>query len=148
MNKLFASIKNKAEIINYLFWGVLTTIVSWGSYSLLMRFLDGFQITEVLSVAMSNIFSWLCAVVFSFATNKIFVFKSKSWKKDVFVPEAVKFVTTRFATGALELILVPALVFIGLNQTIFNIEGMLSKVVVSLLVVILNYIFSKIFIFK
>lgn len=148
MNKIFTYIKKQSEIISYLFWGVCTTVVSWGSYTLLMCFLDDFQVLEVVAVMISNVFSWVCAVIFSFVTNKIFVFKSKSWKKDVFVQEAVKFVTTRFVTGALEIVLVPALVFVGLNQKVFGIDGMLSKIVVSIFVVILNYICSKIFIFK
>lgn len=141
-------IKKQSEIISYLFWGVCTTVVSWGSYTLLMFCLDDFQILAVMSVLISNIFSWVCAVIFSFVTNKIFVFKSKSWKKDIFIQEAVKFVTTRFVTGVLEIILVPVLVFLGLDQKVLGIDGMLSKIVVSILVVVLNYICSKIFIFK
>lgn len=148
MNKTLMYIKKQSEIISYLFWGVCTTVVSWGSYTLLMFCLDDFQILAVMSVLISNIFSWVCAVIFSFVTNKIFVFKSKSWKKDIFIQEAVKFVTTRFVTGVLEIILVPVLVFLGLDQKVLGIDGMLSKIVVSILVVVLNYICSKIFIFK
>lgn len=148
MNKILMYIKKQSEIISYLFWGVCTTVVSWGSYTLLMFCLDDFQILAVMAVLISNIFSWVCAVIFSFVTNKIFVFKSKSWKKDIFIQEAVKFVTTRFVTGVLEIILVPVLVFLGLDQKVLGIDGMLSKIVVSILVVVLNYICSKIFIFK
>lgn len=148
MKKLLALAKKNEELISYLFWGVLTTVVSWGSYSLFIWFLQRFQLAEIFAVSVSNVLSWLSATVFSFVTNKLFVFNSKSWKSSIFIPEAIKFVTTRLATGALEMILVPGLVLIGLNQTIFGVQGMLSKILVSIFVVILNYIFSKIFIFK
>lgn len=148
MNKLLVLIRKNEEIVLYIFWGILTTIVSWGSYSVFIYLLNCLQFSEIFSVVISNIFSWVSATIFAFATNKIFVFKSKSWQRKVLIPEAIKFVSTRAFTGALELVLVPILVFMGLNQTIYGVQGMLSKVIVSVFVVILNYIFSKMFIFK
>lgn len=148
MNKLFALLKKHEEIISYLFWGVLTTVVSWGSYSLFMYAFHSLQLFETSDVTISNILSWICAAVFAFVTNKIFVFKSKEWERSVLLPEAVKFFSTRIVTGIMEIILVPALVFVGLDQTVFGIEGMVAKILVSVLVVLLNYVFSKIFIFK
>ena len=59
------------ELILYLVFGGLTTLVSWGSYALLE--LSG------LSVTVANALSWVCAVAFAFVTNKLFVFESKSW---------------------------------------------------------------------
>lgn len=146
IKKLLALAKKNEELISYVFWGGLTTVVSWGSYTLFALLFA--NLPEVFAVTVSNALSWIAATVFAFVTNKLFVFKSKSWQKTVFLPEAIKFVTTRLATGALELLLVPALVFIGLNQTLLGVQGMVSKILVSILVVILNYIFSKIFIFK
>ncbi len=143
------------EIISYLFWGVMTTLVSWFSYSLFALLLKnqvstftimGIQTSMV--VLVSNILSWICAVFFAFVTNKLWVFHSRSWEVKVFVPELGKFISARLVTGVLEIVLVPLLVAIGLNQTIFEIEGMAAKVAVSVLIVILNYVFSKIFIFK
>lgn len=143
------------EIISYLFWGVMTTMVSWISYSLFALLLknqvSSFTIMGVrisLVVLVSNILSWICAVLFAFVTNKLWVFHSKSWEIRVFVPELGKFIFARLVTGVLEIVLVPLLVGIGLNQTILGIEGMAAKVAVSVLIVVLNYIFSKIFIFK
>ena len=128
------------EAIDYLFWGGMTTVVSWGSYSLFV--LLG------ASVFWGNAGSWVCAVTFAFVTNKLWVFQSKSWAGDVLLPELGKFLSSRVATGIFEMIAVPALVAIGLNQTIFGIDGMVSKVLVSVVVVILNYILSKLFVFK
>ena len=128
------------EAIDYLFWGGMTTVVSWGSYSLFV--LLG------ASVFWGNAGSWVCAVSFAFVTNKLWVFQSKSWAGSTVWPELGKFLSSRVATGVFEMIAVPALVAIGLNQTILGIDGMVSKVVVSVAVIVLNYILSKLFVFK
>lgn len=99
-------------------------------------------------ILISNLLSWVCAISFAFVTNKMWVFCSKSWKKSVVWPELCKFVSARIATGIIEVVAVPVLVAIGLNGTIFGIEGAISKVIVSIVVIILNYILSKIFVFK
>lgn len=129
------------EIISYLFWGVSTTCVSWGSYTL---FVTAFP----MGVIAANCLSWVLAVLFAYITNKIWVFHSKSWKREVLFREFAMFISARLATGVFELIMVPACVYMGMNQTIFGVQGALAKVVVSFVVVILNYIFSKLFIFK
>ena len=153
MKRLFEKYR---EIIAYLFWGFLTTVVSWGSYSLLTLLLAGLSHTNVelfgktfsLTVAISNAISWILAVAFAFVTNKIRVFQSKSWSRKVVFPELVKFLSSRAATGIFEIVAVPLLVTIGLSQTIFGIEGMLAKVLVSIVVIIANYILSKFLVFK
>ena len=132
------------EAVDYLFWGGMTTVVSWGSYSLFVLLLQNADSV----VFWANVLSWICAVLFAFVTNKLWVFNSKSWCASVLFPELTKFLSSRVATGIFEMIAVPALVAIGLNQTIFGIDGMVSKVVVSVVVVILNYILSKLFVFK
>lgn len=129
------------EIISYLFWGGATTCVSWGTYTVFAAVLN-------TSVIVANILSWVFAVIFAYITNKIWVFQSKSWKRDVIIQELGLFLSTRFATGLFEIIAVPFLVNVGMDQTIFGVKGAVSKVVVSVLVVILNYIFSKLVIFK
>ena len=91
--------------------------------------------------------SWVCAVLFAFVTNKIWVFESRTGELKAVLSELWKFVAARLLTGALEWFGVPFLVYIGLNQTVFGIKGMLSKLTVSVAVVILNYVFSKIFVF-
>lgn len=141
MEKIRSLLMKYREIISYLFWGVATTCVSWGSYTLFAGFWNA-------SVVLANMLSWVFAVAFAYITNKIWVFQSKSWKRDVIVRELGLFLSTRFATGLFEIIAVPFLVFVGMDQTIFGIKGAVSKVVVSFLVVILNYVFSKLIIFK
>lgn len=148
MNKLVSYIHKYREIISYLFWGALTTVVSWGSYGAFLFILNMVAPGLNAEIALANIFSWVCAVVFAFVTNKIFVFKSRIWGKEILIPEFSKFVSARLATGVLEIVFVPALVALGLDQSLFGVEGMVSKIIVSILVVIFNYIFSKSFIFK
>ncbi len=155
MEKITALIKKYQEIISYLFWGGMTTIVSWGSYSLFavlfknqISMIELFGMEMSVVVLVSNILSWVCAFLFAFVTNKLWVFKSKSWKAEVCLPEFGKFFSARALTGVMEIVLVPLMVSLGLDQTIFGIEGMVAKVIVSVAVVILNYVFSKLFIFK
>ena len=141
MNKakeLFAKYK---EVIMYLVFGALTTIVSWGTYALFVRGIG-------INISVGNALSWICAVTFAFFTNKFFVFRSKEIKPSVFFKELVSFFSARIVTGAIEIVGVPLLVKLGLNQTIFGTEGMLSKIIVSVLVVILNYVFSKLIVFR
>ena len=145
------------EVVDYLFWGVMTTLVSFITYSVFVILLSlGLKNAEIslfgmsfsLSVTVANILSWICAVLFAFITNKLFVFKSKSLESAVFLPELAKFISARVLTGVLEMVGVPLLVSLGLGMTVFGIEGAISKIVVTVLVIILNYVFSKIFIFK
>lgn len=134
--------------IDYLFWGGMTTVVSWGTYSLFVLLLQGTAMGESATVFWANVGSWVCAVSFAFVTNKLWVFQSKSWNGSVVVGELTKFLSSRAATGIFEMLAVPALVAIGLNHTIFGIDGMVAKVIVSVVVVVLNYVLSKLFVFK
>lgn len=143
------------EPLSYLFWGGMTTLVSWGSYSAFAYLFEKYDREIVLfgidmsfAVVLANIWSWVCAVGFAFVTNKIWVFRSRSWKPDIVWKELGKFVSARLITGLFEMAAVPVLVGIGMNQTIFGIEGLAAKVCVSVLVVLLNYIFSKLLVFS
>jgi putative flippase GtrA len=129
------------EIIAYLFWGVCTTCVSWGTYTLFAGVLH-------TPFEIANVLSWIFAVLFAYFTNKIWVFRSKCWRGRAVVREFCLFISSRLATGVLEIVLVPLLVYVGMNQTIFGIEGSLAKIVVSIFVILANYILSKIVIFK
>ena len=138
IRKLYS--KNR-EVISYLFWGVCTTVVSWGSYSLFVKGLG-------CSVAVGNTLSWICAVVFAYVVNKLFVFQSHSWKGTVVIRELGLFLSARLVTGLIEIAAVPLLVQLGMDQQILGVDGALSKVVVSVVIVLLNYGFSKLVIFR
>lgn len=143
------------EIFAYIFWGVMTTAVSWGSYSMIAVLLRQYSSTlHILGlhvpavVFAANSISWICAVSFAFVANKMWVFDSRCWKASVALPELGKFVAARLATGILEIVGVPLFVGSGLDQSLLGIEGAVAKVVVSLLVQVLNYVFSKLLIFR
>jgi len=146
--------KKHKEIISYIFFGALTTAVSFISYSLFVLLFNALGLWSVmflgatLSVNLANLISWVCAVLFAFITNKLWVFESKSFEKSVALPEFVKFVSSRIATGVLEIVLVPFLIWIGLSQSLLGIDGLIAKLIVTVLVIILNYILSKLLIFK
>ncbi len=138
------------EIIMYLIFGVATTIVSWVTYALFTKTIPtiSFWIITVDNTISANVLSWVCAVLFAYITNKLWVFDSKSWNLKLVTRELGLFVSSRLATGVIEWVGLPFLIKIGVNQTILGIEGMLAKIIVSVIVVILNYVFSKLFIFK
>lgn len=147
LGKVIDKLVNK-EVISYLFFGVLTTVVSWVSYALFVKVLGVSGPDDTLKISVCNVLSWIAAVLFAYITNKIFVFESRSFKPSVLGKELVSFVGSRLLTGVIEWVGVPLLVKIGLNQVIAGTEGMLAKILVSIIVVILNYVFSKLFVFK
>lgn len=127
------------EIINYLIIGVFTTIVSLGSYLLFANTL--FSAKSDLDIQIANVLSWICAVIFAYITNRIFVFKSKT-EGEHKVKETINFVGSRFAS---------LLVDMGLMYVLFSLMHMndgLAKVLVQIVVVVMNYVVSKVFVFK
>ena len=146
--------KKYREIISYIFFGALTTAVSFISYTAFVLVLNSLGAKEIslfgttLSVCAANVISFICAVLFAFVTNKLWVFESKSFEKSVALPEFLKFISSRIFTGILEIVLVPILISIGLSGSLFGVDGLVAKLVVTVVVIILNYILSKLIIFK
>ena len=122
------------ELILYGLWGVATTIVNFGVFFLCTRVWD-------IHYVIANVLAWTIAVLFAFWSNKCFVFESKSWAPRIAVPEFLKFTGARFFSGLLE----TGLLWLCVELLHFH-DGV-TKVAVSVLVVIANYIFSKLFIF-
>lgn len=123
------------DIILYGIFGVLTTIVNILSYYIT------YNLCSIPNIP-STIIAWLLSVFFAFITNKIYVFNSKSWKKNIVLQECWKFFSCRIGTGILELIIMYLFV------DILNFNGLLIKILVNILVIILNYVASKLLIFK
>ena len=123
------------DIISYLVFGVLTTVVNYLVYLPCYNLLG-------LSAAVSNVIAWAVAVLFAYVTNKPFVFRSHDWSLKTVIPEFARFVGCRVASGGAEtLILLLTVDILGWN-------GNLWKLVVSVLVVIANYFGSKLLVFK
>ena len=122
------------EVLLYLLFGGLTTIVN----------ILTFYIFRKLNVELyiSNIIAWIISVLFAFITNKLFVFESKNKTKK----ENIKEITSFFGFRLLSLVFDMGSMFLLIN--ILKINDLLSKIFANILVIILNYIFSKLFIFK
>ncbi len=127
------------EIINYLIFGVLTTIVSVITYVLFANLL--FTEKTDITVQISNVLSWICAVIFAYITNRKYVFNSKTKGRDKY-KEIFNFFIARFSSLLIDM----ALMFILFS--LMHIDDTISKIIVQFVVVVVNYIFSKIFVFK
>ena len=123
------------DIILYLFFGGLTTLINYLAYLPCYNMLD-------LSAAASNVIAWAVAVAFAYLTNKPFVFHSHDWTVKTVVPELTKFVGSRVASGALE----TGIIFLTVDYLAWN--GNVIKLVTSVLVVVINYIASKLLVFR
>lgn len=135
MQKLRSLVEKYWDILSYLFFGVLTTLVNYAVYLPVYNLLG-------CSASVSNVCSWVVAVAFAYLTNKPFVFKSHDWSRETVIPELTKFVSCRVASGAMEtVILLIAVDILGWN-------GNLWKLLTQVLVVVLNYVFSKLIVFR
>ncbi len=124
------------ELIVYVIVGGLTTVVSWLACFLLKLFLD----TDIAwQNTIVNILGWVAGVAFAFPTNRKWVFQSTSPK---WFKELVEFVSSRISTLVLEVVLMDLLVNLA------GVDFWISKIGVAVLVVIANYVLSKVWVFK
>ena len=137
MKKIWSIYKKHEEIINYLIVGVRTTIFSLIFYFASTRtFLDP---NNPFELQIANIIKWVSGVLFAYATNRIFVFKSK--RKDI-GKEFIQFTSSRVATLFLDMFVM------WLMVTKMGIWDFIAVFVSQVLVTVGNYIFSKLFVFK
>ena len=130
MKKIRELVYKYWDLISYLFFGGLTTLVNFLVYIPLYNWMH-------MSATVSNAIAWVFAVAFAYLTNKPFVFKSHDWSAKTVIPELSKFVGFRIGSGVLE----TAIIFITVDLLCWN--GNIMKIITSVLVVILNYIGSK-----
>lgn len=123
------------EVWNYLISGALGVVISVASYALCSRLL-------MLNVIVSNIISWIIAVISMYLMNKAFVFKSKCENNKEVFKEFFSFIIARILT----LIIETGILYIGAEY--LKINDVIVKVIAQIIVIILNYIFSKLWIFK
>ena len=128
-------VKAHWDIVTYLVFGVLTTVVNYAIYLPCLNWLH-------FSAAVSNSIAWVVAVAFAYVTNKPFVFQSHDWSLRTVLPELGKFVATRVSSGVLEtLILLVAVDTLGGNGNIW-------KLITQVLVFVINYVGSKLLVFR
>ena len=128
------------KLILYILFGGMTTILNWIVYAIGVKL--------QLGITISNILAWSIAVFFAFITNKLFVFESKILKIRVIFNEFIKFVGARILTGAIEIGGLPLLYYLRMNQQLFVIDGFIAKIMISIIVMVLNYVFSQVLVFK
>lgn len=137
MRNLKEQMQSYREIIAYLIVGVLTTVVSLGTYyALVITVLDPHS---AIQLQAANIIAWIVAVAFAYVTNRIFVFKShkKDWLK-----EAMTFYSSRLVTLLMDMVIMFGMVTLG------GINDKIAKLVVQVVVTVGNYILSKVFVFR
>ena len=141
MQKIIELYKKYEEIVNYLIFGVLTTVVSLAiKYLLLFTILDA---KNSIQLQIAVIVSWITACTFAYVTNRIWVFKSKS--KNI-LKEAISFFAARLATLGLEMLIMFVFVTaLGLNSNLWVIVWTLVS---QVLIIIGNYVLSKLLVFK
>lgn len=135
IRKICALIEKYWDIVSYLFFGVCTTIVNYIIYLPCYNIL-GFSAT------VSNVLAWCVAVAFAYLTNKPFVFKSNDWSAKTVVPELTKFIGCRVGSGAAETVIL----FLAVDLLGWN--GNIWKLLTQVMVVVLNYIGSKLLVFR
>lgn len=123
------------ETVVYLVVGVLTTILNYATFAILIILFPG---TDV----MSNIIAWIVAVVATFYPNKFCVFRKPHISAKDTLREFVSFISSRLATLIIET------VGIWLFCDVLHFNGLIIKAILAVVVVILNYVFSKIFVFN
>ena len=136
LKKIFGKFEKyiNRETISYLIFGVTTTIVNYVVYYGL-RFFD-------VNYLAANTVAWIAAVTVAYVTNKLWVFNSKSWAPSVVVREIALFAAARLISLGAET------AFMAFTVEVLHLDDRIMKLVAEVFVVILNYVFSKLVIFK
>ena len=133
IKKIWDKVMNR-EVISYLIFGVLTTLVNWVVYAAMVKVHIDYRIATAAA--------WAVSVLFSFIVNKIFVFQSFNLRPAYVMKEITSFVACRAGSGVMEM------VFMIVMVSWIHMDEYISKIAVSVIVVIVNYVFSKLFIFR
>ena len=135
-NGLINMCKKHREIIAYVICGGATTLVSLATYYLFAEFI--FNVNNAFELQLTNVLSWIISVAFAFVTNRIFVFQSKASP----IKEFFKFYIARIGTLLIDMLLMYLFV------TIASFDDMVVKTIVQIVVIVLNYVFGKMLVFK
>lgn len=133
MNRLINKLLNRETIV-YIIFGALTTAVDYASFTVLHY---SCEINEVIA----NTIAWILAVAFAYITNKLYVFESKSFNIRLLAKELPSFVLARLLSLIVTNIFLVFAAYISMNM-------LLAKALISVVVIVLNYILSKLFVFK
>lgn len=123
------------SFVLYVFFGVCTTIINIAAYTLCARVLG-------MGTVSANVTAWTAAVAAAYITNKIWVFESRAWTAKEVIYEIVTFAACRITTGAMDV----AIMYVSVDLLGFH--DIMMKVISNALVIVLNFLFSKLVIFK
>lgn len=138
--KIKAYFKKHREVIVYLLIGALTTIVNFAIYLPLLWWAK-------LPASASNAIAWVIVILFAYVTNKLFVFESKDWSAKAALPEFLKFVGCRVVSGIFETVFLSLTIDLpGLGELKWY--SLIMKLIACIGVVILNYVGSKLLVFR
>ena len=131
--------KKYDEIINYLIFGVLTTLVTIITYAIFTNtFLSS---KSALDIQIANVLSWTIAVTFAYLTNRKYVFKSKA-QGSKRIKEIINFFLARISSLLVEML------FMYVTVTVLSYNDFICKIIAQAIVIIFNYVCSKLIIFK
>ena len=134
LKKALALLKKERELILYGIFGVGSTVINIVVFHLCCYW--------QIPLVPSNIIAWFFAFLFAFITNKAFVFQSKTWIGKTAFREFTSFLAARLFTLVMDTILMVVLV------EWLTVDRLISKIVVNVIVIIVNYVISKFFIFR
>ena len=135
MNRIYALLKKYKDVIPYLVFGVLTTVVNIVVYCIMAHPIG-------LDVIPSTVAAWIASVIFAYVTNRTWVFHSTAKSFGDIIREIISFVGCRLATGVLDW----GCMFLFVDILQFN--DLLIKCGANVLVIVLNYVASKLLIFR
>lgn len=135
LKKLANWYRKHKEGMRYLVFGALSTVINIVVFAICAKYIK-------FSTAISNTIAWIAAVLFAYITNKLYVFNSKTIKIKDLTREIISFFSARIITLVIETVFL----WVVIDKMGFN--EILMKIISNIIVIILNFIFSKIFIFK
>ncbi|HBF0843224.1 TPA: GtrA family protein [Clostridioides difficile] len=128
-------LKKHRETILYLFFGAFTTFVNIVSYLFFTRVI-------LFNFMVANALAWILAVLFAYVTNKFFVFESKRIEIKFLFKEFLSFVSFRLLSGVVEMLIMYVMI------DLLFVNDVIVKIFTNIVVIVLNYLFSKMIIFK
>lgn len=135
MDFIWKMYKKYEDVILYLFFGGLTFLVCMVSYYICATPMG-------MNYMVANVISWIIAVLFAYITNRVFVFRSKVKDFNGIMKELWMFITCRLSTGVMEMVIM----FVGV--TLLQCNDLIVKGIAQVLVILSNYVLSKLLIFK
>ncbi len=135
LNKFTKCFDKYKEIIMYIIFGVLTTVVNFAVYLQMNRIWHQDEL-------LSNAVAWIISVLFAYITNKLYVFENRCYSWSYMIRELSKFIFARLTSGVVDMFIL----WLGVYQ--LGIYDIIVKIFIGIFIVILNYLMSKFWIFN